>query len=102
MAYTARNVTDLMQRELTTVLYLQDTVIGLQALSEFAPLVFSTDIDFTVKISTGDFSKSFNVDKNNMIILQRVEVQTLDIYFDAFAHPRSNYCRFILSLASNS
>ena len=52
-------------------------MIGLQALSEFAPLIFSPDINFTVNVKLSadpNFSKSFQVDRTNMVVLQRIEV----------------------------
>ena len=56
---------------------LQDTVIGLQALSEFAPLIFSSDVSFTIDVgqsSDKSYKKTFKVDKDNMIVLQQQEV----------------------------
>lgn len=55
----------------------QDTVIGLQALSEFAELIYAPDIDFTVRLSlTGDpfFSKTVTVNQQNSMVLQLVEI----------------------------
>lgn len=55
----------------------QDTVIGLQALSEFAELIYSPDIDFTVELtSTVDpnFRKTISVNQQNSMVLQLVEV----------------------------
>lgn len=52
-------------------------MIGLQALSEFAPLIFSPDLNFNVNVKLSSypgFEKSFQVDKNNMIVLQKAEV----------------------------
>ena len=52
-------------------------MIGLQALSEFAPLVFSSDVHFTVDVrlsAEATYSKSFKVNKDNLIVLQEDEV----------------------------
>ena len=52
-------------------------MIGLQALSEFAELIYAPDIDFTVRLSlTGDplFSKTVTVNQQNSMVLQLVEV----------------------------
>ena len=55
----------------------QDTVIGLQALSEFAELIYTPDIDFTVELtSTVDpnFRKTITVNQQNSLVLHLVEV----------------------------
>ncbi|KAJ7374578.1 hypothetical protein OS493_004916 [Desmophyllum pertusum] len=55
----------------------QDTVIGLQALSEFAELIYTPDIDFTVELtSTVDpnFRKTITVNQQNSLVLQLVEI----------------------------
>ena len=52
-------------------------MIGLQALSEFAELIYTPDIDFTVRLSLiGDpfFSKTVTVNQQNSMVLQLVEV----------------------------
>ena len=56
-------------------------MIGLQALSEFAPLVFSKDNKFEVKILTTNFTQGFRVNEYNMLVLQRVEVGTFLFVF---------------------
>ncbi|XP_028411916.1 CD109 antigen-like isoform X2 [Dendronephthya gigantea] len=59
----------------------QDTVIGLQALSVFAPLVFSSDVHFTVDVglsAKAGYSKSFSVNKDNLIVLQEEELPTVN------------------------
>lgn len=55
----------------------QDTVIGLQALSEFAELVYTPDIDFTVQLTSSadpSFSRIIKVDHQNSMVLQLVEL----------------------------
>ena len=56
----------------------QDTVVGLQALSEFAAEVYSPSLDFTVVTTvTSDpaFRKTFNVNAQNAMVLQQAEVR---------------------------
>lgn len=55
-------------------------MIGLQALSEFAGLIYTADIDFTVQLSlTADpfFSKTITVNQQSSMVLHLVEVTTL-------------------------
>ena len=55
-------------------------MIGLQALSEFAGLMYTADIDFTVQLSlTADpfFSKTITVNQQSSMVLHLVEVTTL-------------------------
>ncbi|XP_073231989.1 CD109 antigen-like [Porites lutea] len=55
----------------------QDTVMGLQALAEFAELIYSPDIDFTVTLSSSAdpaFSETINVNQQNSMVLQLVEI----------------------------
>jgi len=59
----------------------QDTVIGLQALSEFAELIYSPDIDFTVQLTSSadpSFSETVNVNQQNAMVLQLVEIPNVD------------------------
>ena len=52
-------------------------MIGLQALSEFAELIYSPDIDFTVQLTSSadpSFSETVNVNQQNAMVLQLVEV----------------------------
>ena len=51
--------------------------MGLQALAEFAELIYSPDIDFTVKLTSSadpTFSETINVNHQNSMVLQLVEV----------------------------
>ncbi len=53
-------------------------MIGLQALSEFAPLVFSPDVSFTVNVklsAEASYDKTFQVNKANIVVLQEEEVR---------------------------
>ncbi|XP_078364931.1 CD109 antigen-like isoform X2 [Oculina patagonica] len=55
----------------------QDTVVGLQALSEFAELIYTPDIDFTVQLSSSadsNFRKIMTVNQQNSMVLQLVEI----------------------------
>lgn len=55
----------------------QDTVIGLQALSEFAELIYTPDVDFTVQLTLSadpNFKKTISVNRQNSMVLQLVEV----------------------------
>ncbi len=58
----------------------QDTVVALQALTEFATGTRS-DVDLTVKISGDSFEKVLKIDSNNYDVLQVVEVP-VDAEFD--------------------
>jgi hypothetical protein len=52
-------------------------VVGIQALSQFASLIFSPDVSFTlnVKLSAeASYDKTFQVNKNNLVVLQEEEV----------------------------
>ena len=51
--------------------------MGLQALAEFAELIYSPDIDFTVTLTSSvdpAFSETINVNQQNSMVLQLVEV----------------------------
>lgn len=66
----------------STLELFQDTVIGLQALSEFAELVYTPDIDFTVQLTSSadpSFSRIIKVDHQNSMVLQLVEVNSLHL-----------------------
>ena len=57
----------------------QDTVIGLQALSEFAELIYTPDVDFTLQLTVSadpTFSRTITVNQQNSMVLQLVEVIT--------------------------
>ncbi|XP_031563993.1 CD109 antigen-like [Actinia tenebrosa] len=55
----------------------QDTVLGIQAMSDFASFIYSPSKSFKVELThSGDktFSKTFNVDNNNEMVLQQVVI----------------------------
>ena len=56
------------------ILCLQDTVLALQSLSEFAAMVYSNNFDLQITVKAGTFSKQFQVNPTNALILQAVEV----------------------------
>jgi len=56
------------------ILYLQDTVLALQSLSEFAAMVYSNNFDLQITVKAGTFSKQFQVNPTNALILQATEV----------------------------
>ena len=54
-------------------------MIGLQALSEFAELIYTLDVDFTVQLASSvdpNFKKTVTVNQQNSMVLQLVEVIT--------------------------
>nr|KAG5689528.1 hypothetical protein BaRGS_008903 [Batillaria attramentaria] len=56
----------------------QDTIIALQALSEFAPLANSGDsLDVEVDVTAGSFTPHFTVTKGNALVLQSAETKTV-------------------------
>lgn len=52
----------------------QDTLIALQALSEYGVLTFVKNAQNTVKVTSGSFSKDFQVNRENSVLLQQVEL----------------------------
>ncbi|KAK7474917.1 hypothetical protein BaRGS_00033804, partial [Batillaria attramentaria] len=55
-----------------------DTIIALQALSEFAPLANSGDsLDVEVDVTAGSFTPHFTVTKGNALVLQSAETKTV-------------------------
>lgn len=58
----------------------QDTVIGLQALSEFAELIYTPDVDFTLQLTVSadpTFSRTITVNQQNSMVLQLVELPSV-------------------------
>lgn len=55
---------------------LQDTVVGLQAIAEFAQLVDSKDRDISVHVTMdgNNFKKDFSISDENALVLQSAEV----------------------------
>lgn len=69
----------------------QDTVIGLQALSEFAELIYTPDIDFTVQLMSSvdpNFRKTVTVNQQNSMVLQLVEIPNVAGSLDVTANGR--------------
>ena len=70
-----------------TSVLLQDTVIGLQALSEFATLVYSKDTDMQITVTGGNYTQACNVTQQNALVLQSIPVIvlfTIQLYFMSF------------------
>lgn len=68
----------------------QDTVVGLQALSEFAELIYSPDIDFTVQLTSSadsNFRKTMTVNQQNSMVLQLVEVIPYSYFISGLFNP---------------
>ncbi|XP_067663894.1 CD109 antigen-like isoform X3 [Haliotis asinina] len=55
----------------------QDTVLALQALSEFAKMAYSTNFDIQVSVNSGSSSHQFSVNQNNALVLQSVELSSV-------------------------
>ena len=55
-------------------IFLQDTVMALQALSEFAKMAYSNNFDIQMTVTAGSFSHQFSVNAQNALLLQSVEV----------------------------
>ena len=56
------------------IILLQDTVVGLQALSDFASKVYSHNFNIQASISTDDLKHTFSVSQNNALVLQSLKV----------------------------
>ncbi|XP_067661520.1 CD109 antigen-like [Haliotis asinina] len=55
----------------------QDTVVALQALSEFAKMAYSKNFDIQVTVNSGNFSHQFFVNQDNALVLQNVELPSV-------------------------
>ncbi|XP_053399007.1 CD109 antigen-like [Mercenaria mercenaria] len=55
----------------------QDTVIGLQALSEFAGMLYSDSFDIKATITAGTFTHKFSFNKQNALLLQTVVLPSI-------------------------
>ncbi|XP_048243530.1 CD109 antigen-like isoform X4 [Haliotis rufescens] len=55
----------------------QDTVLALQALSEFAKMAYSNNFNIQVTVSSGSFRHQFSVNQNNALVLQSVELPSI-------------------------
>ena len=72
-------------------------MIGLQALSEFAELIYTPDIDFTVQLTSSvdsNFKKTVTVNQQNSVVLQLVEVMP----FAQFISQVDNYSPLLVML----
>ncbi|XP_052794993.1 CD109 antigen-like isoform X3 [Mya arenaria] len=50
----------------------QDTVVALQALSDFAAKIYSNTFDITATVTAGTFTHTFNINKQNALVQQSV------------------------------
>ncbi|XP_071127944.1 CD109 antigen-like isoform X2 [Mytilus edulis] len=66
----------------------QDTVLALQSLSEFAAMVYSNNFDLQVSVTAGNFTKQFQVNPTNALILQVAELSSIptEVTIDATGH----------------
>ena len=68
--------------------FFQDTVIGLQALAEFAEMIYTPDVAFTLQLTASadpTFSRTITVNKQNSMVLQLIEVIVYyPLLFDQF------------------
>lgn len=58
----------------------QDTVIGLQALAEFAEMIYTPDVAFTLQLTASadpTFSRTITVNKQNSMVLQLIELPSV-------------------------
>ncbi|XP_062608191.1 CD109 antigen-like isoform X3 [Saccostrea cucullata] len=55
----------------------QDTVLALQALSEFAKMAYSSNFDIQMTVTTDTFSHQFSVNAKNALLLQSVELPSI-------------------------
>lgn len=61
--------------------YLQDTVIGIYALSQLAENLFSKRINLIVNVTTNDSTHKFTVNEENMMVFQKYEVFITQMIF---------------------
>ncbi|XP_041347121.1 alpha-2-macroglobulin-like [Gigantopelta aegis] len=55
----------------------QDTVLALQALSQFAKMAYAKNFDIQVHLKAGSFSHSFSINQRNALVLQKVELPSI-------------------------
>jgi CD109 antigen len=61
----------------SSILFVQDTIIGLQALAKLAERVSSSSVDISVSFSyPGGSPTYFRINRSNSMILQKQEVCT--------------------------
>lgn len=55
----------------------QDTILALQALSEFARLAYSNNFNIQVDVTAASFSKHFTINQANALVLQSAEMSSI-------------------------
>nr|AVP12646.1 CD109 antigene-like protein 1 [Littorina littorea] len=55
----------------------QDTILALQALSEFARLAYSKSFNIEVSVTAASFAKQFSVNQNNALVLQSADLPSV-------------------------
>ncbi|KAL5015784.1 hypothetical protein ScPMuIL_005373 [Solemya velum] len=68
----------------------QDTVLALQALSEFATKVFSNDGNIHITVTAGSVTHQFDVSNKNALILQSIAIPSVPETVDVSATGRGN------------
>ena len=58
------------------VLYFQDTVLGLQAMSEYGA-IFGGNLNMDITVTSGNFTQDIHVGKSDAMVLKLIEVCTL-------------------------
>jgi hypothetical protein len=53
--------------------FFQDTVLGLQAMSEYGS-VFKDILDLTIDVESGSFHKNIHIGKNDAMVLKLLDV----------------------------
>lgn len=79
-------------------------MIGLQALSEFAELIYTPDIDFTVRLTLSadsNFQKTITVNQQNSMVLQLVEVMPFSHFISQVDNHSPLLVMFILNRGFN-
>lgn len=62
----------------------QDTVVALQALSDFAAMAYSDTFDIQATVTADTFIHTFTINKQNALVLQSVVVRSLKDLIDVF------------------
>ena len=56
-------------------LYFQDTVLGLQAMSEYGA-IFGGNLNMDITVTSGNFTQDIHVGKSDAMVLKLIEVYT--------------------------
>ena len=56
-------------------LYFQDTVLGLQAMSEYGA-IFGGNLKMDITVTSGNFTQDIHVGKSDAMVLKLIEVYT--------------------------